>query len=100
MIGLNLWLQRLEHEEGVGQHHQGHMTMQAIQDSPLIVIQATFALGILLELLDRPAQTRQFNQARQESVCRQGTEKPFRIAFLSRQRTLPKQDAGGRYLTL
>src|SRR6266567_6690524 len=64
-IDLNLLPQRLEHEEGVGHHHQGQMPMQAIPTTALNVIEATFAFGILIELLDRPAQMRQFDQARQ-----------------------------------
>src|SRR6266567_4938410 len=43
-IGLNLLPQRLEHEKGVGQHHQGQMAMQAIPTAPLKVIEAAFAL--------------------------------------------------------
>jgi len=45
--------------------------MQAIPTAPLKVIEATFAFGILIELLDRPAQMRQFDQARQGGFCGQ-----------------------------
>jgi hypothetical protein len=46
---------------------------------------------ILIELLDRPAQMRQFHQASQRSIGRQATEKPLGLAFFSWQRTLCKQ---------
>jgi hypothetical protein len=52
---LPLLPQRLEHEEGVGKHDQGHVTVQAIPQTSLIVSEAAFALGILIELLDREA---------------------------------------------
>ena len=37
---MKLLSQRLEHEEGVGQHDQGQMAMQAIPAASLILIQA------------------------------------------------------------
>lgn len=64
-IGWFLLPQRLEHEEGVGQHHQGQMPMQPLPGSPLVVTEATFTFGILIELLDGPPQMGQLHQARQ-----------------------------------
>jgi len=73
----------VEHEEGVGQHHQGQVPMQALPATPLKVIEATFAFALLIELLDWPAQMCQFHQARQGRLRRQATEKPFGLAFLA-----------------
>jgi hypothetical protein len=92
-ISLNLLRERLEHEEGVGQHDQGQMTMQAIPTASLILIQATFPLAVFIELLDWPAQMRQFHQASQGSVGRQTTEKPLGLTFLAWDGALPKQPA-------
>jgi hypothetical protein len=91
--GLNLLPQRLEHEEGVGHHHQGQMAMQALLAASLKVIEATLALAILIELLDWPTQMRQCYQARQGRLGRQATEKPLKLTFRPWQGAFPKQPA-------
>src|SRR4029453_17948457 len=40
----------LTRQKTVGQHHQRQMPMQPIPPPALVVIQATFALGVLIEL--------------------------------------------------
>src|SRR5947209_2306467 len=90
-LGLNLLRERLEHEEGVGQHDQGQMAMQPLPAAPLKVVEATFALAILIELLDGPTHMRQCHQTRQGSVSRQATKKPLGFAFLTWQGAFPKQ---------
>ena len=35
-------LQSLEHEEGIGQHHQCHVAVQSFPGAPLKLVQPTF----------------------------------------------------------
>src|SRR5579883_3142362 len=92
-FGLWLGRERLQHEKGVGQHYQSQMTMQTLPAASLKVSQAAFPLGILIKLLDRPAQVCQFDQTRQGGIGGQVAEKPLRFPFLSRKRPLSKQPA-------
>jgi hypothetical protein len=48
--------------------------MQAIPSSALIVVQATLALGVFIELLNRPAAVGQLDQALQRGVRWQITD--------------------------
>ena len=86
-------LQGLQHQEGIGQHHQRHMAMQPFPGAPLKVVQATFPLGIFVELLNRPAQMGQFYQARRGRLGRQRAEEPPRLTVLAGQGPLPEQPA-------
>src|SRR5215510_10335414 len=61
----------LARQKALGQHDQGEMAMPAIPAPALVVVQATFALGILIELLNRPAAMRQCHQATQRGLRRQ-----------------------------
>ena len=49
-------------QKTIGQHDEGEMPMQAIPAAPLVVVQATLAFGILVELLDGPTAVGQLNQ--------------------------------------
>ena len=89
--GRRLVSQRLEHQEGVGQHHDRQMPMQPLPPTSLKLIQAAFPFGILIELFNRPAQMRQLDQARQGRLGRQGTEEPLGLAFLAWERAFAEQ---------
>ncbi len=93
--GLILCLHRLEQEKDVGQHHQSQMPMHPFPGASLRGREPTLALRILVELFDRPAQMRQFHQARQGRLSRQIAEKPLGFAFLSGKRTLCQQPVFG-----
>lgn len=67
--------------------------MQALPTAPLKVVEATFTLAILIELLDWPTQMRQFHQAGQGRLGRQATKKPLGFAFLTWEGAFPKQPA-------
>src|SRR5437016_280056 len=58
----------LQHEETVGQHDQGQMSMESLPAAPLVVIQAAFLFGIFIKLLDDPARMGQQNQTLQRGV--------------------------------
>src|SRR5689334_20142259 len=72
-------LQPLQHEETVRQHDQCQMPTQAIEVSPLEVVQATFLLGIFVTLLDDPARMCQGDQSFQRGVWGQGREPVLRL---------------------
>ena len=55
--------------------------MQPIPTPALVVVQATFALGVFIELLDGPAAVGQLDQPTQRRVCWQGTEVPLEPRF-------------------
>src|SRR5215475_13393429 len=78
-------------EKAIGQHDQGEVPMQAIPAPALVVVQTTFAFGILIELLDGPAAVGHLNQPLQRRVRRQGTVIPLGLAAFARQRTLTEQ---------
>src|SRR5215510_10126881 len=63
----------LARQKALGQHDQCEMPMQAIPAPALVVGQATFALGVLIELLNRPAAVGQLHQSAQRCVRRQVT---------------------------
>src|SRR5215510_10112096 len=88
-----LMLQSLEHEEGIGQHHQCHVAMQSFPGASLKLVQPTFPFGIFVELLNRPAQMGERYQAQERRIGRQRAKEPTRLAVLSRKRTLPEQPA-------
>ena len=62
--------------------------MHAIPAPPLVVVQATLALGILVELLDGPAAMRQFDQPAQRRVRREVTVIPLEVAAFARHGAL------------
>jgi hypothetical protein len=51
-------------EEGVGEHHQRKMAMQAVPAAALVVAEAALPFGVLIELLDRPPQMGERRQPR------------------------------------
>src|SRR5512134_3968043 len=71
------------------------MPMQAIPAPPLVVVQATLALGVFIELLDRPAAMRQLDQAVQRCLRRQVAEVPLEVTAFAWHRALAKQPALG-----
>src|SRR5215470_5395110 len=83
----------LARQKTVGQHDQGEVPMQPIPAPPLVVVQATLALGVLIELLDGPAAMGQLDEPAQWRVGRQGTEVPFEVTTFARYGTLAKQPA-------
>src|SRR5262252_2814628 len=83
----------LTRQKTVGQHHQREMPMQPIPTSALVVVQATFALGVLIELLDGPAAVGQLNQAVEWRVRWQVTEVPLEVAAFAWHRALAEQPA-------
>src|SRR5262249_46305633 len=83
----------LTRQKTVGQHDQGEMPMQAIPAPALVMVQATFALGVLIELLDGPAAVGHLDQALQRGVHRQGTEVPLPVTTVAGHRALAEQPA-------
>jgi hypothetical protein len=83
----------LARQKTVGQHDQREMAMQAIPAPALVMVQATLALGILVELLNRPAAMRQLDQALQRRVRREGTVLPLHLAANARHRAFAEQPA-------
>src|SRR5215471_15083255 len=78
----------LARQNTVGQHDQCEMPMQPIPAPALIVIQATRALRIFIELLDGPAAVGHLNQALQRGVRRQGAEVPLAVPAVAGHRAL------------
>jgi hypothetical protein len=66
------WHEALGDQEAVGQHGQGEVPVQAVVAAALVVIQPALPLGILIELLDGPAQVGQRHQGWQGRVHRPG----------------------------
>ncbi len=65
-------MEALESEETVGDHDKRQMTMQSIPASSLEAIEATFLLGIFVQLLNHPAsRTRRCNEASSGSTLKQ-----------------------------
>lgn len=69
------------------------MAAQAVPAPSLVVVQPALAFGVLIELLNRPATMRAFDQTLQRCVIRQIAEIPFRVAALTGQRALTDQPA-------
>ncbi len=67
----------LARQKTVGQHDEREMAMQPIPASALIVVQATFTLRVLIELLDGPAAVGHLDQPTQRGVRRQGAKVPL-----------------------
>jgi hypothetical protein len=65
--------------------------MQPIPAPALIMIQATLALRIFIELLDGPAAVGHLDQALQRGVRRQGTQVPLVLTAVARHRALAQQ---------
>src|SRR5215813_14137901 len=83
----------LARQKTIGQHDQRKMPMQAIPAAALIVVQATLALRVFIELLDRPAAMGQLDEARQRGVRRQVTDIPLHLAAGTRHWALTKEPA-------
>src|SRR5262249_13521818 len=83
----------LVRHKAVSQHDQREMPMQAVPAPTLIIVQATLALGILVELLDGPAAVCQFGQPMQRGIRGQGTEIPFDLVAFAWHRPLAEQPA-------
>src|SRR5919197_6112996 len=83
----------LTRQKTVGQHDQGKMPMQAIPAPALVMVQATFALGVLIELLDGPAAVGQFDQPLQWRGRRQVAAIPCEVTALARHAEPDEQQA-------
>src|SRR6516162_3941077 len=83
----------LARQKALGEHDQRQMPMQAIPAPALIVVQATFALGVCIELLDGPAAVGQLDEALQRGVCGQVTAIPLDLTAVTRHRTLAEEPA-------
>src|SRR5215831_17451481 len=83
----------LTREKTIGQHDQREVPMQPIPTPALVMVQATLALGILIELLDGPATVGQLDQPLQGRVCRQGTKIPLHFTASARRGALAEQPA-------
>src|SRR5215831_5684697 len=83
----------LARQKALREHDECEMPMQAIPAPPLVVVQATRALGILLALRDGPAAVGQRDQALQRGVRRQGAEVPLDLAAFARHRAFTEQPA-------
>src|SRR5215470_5449233 len=83
----------LARQKTIGQHDQREMPMQAIPAPPLVVVQATLALGVFIELLDGPAAMGQLDQPAQWRVCWQGTEVPLEVTTCAQYGTLAEEPA-------
>src|SRR5262249_13491034 len=81
----------LTRQKTVGQHHQREMPLQAIPAPALIVVQATLALRVFIELLNGPAAVGQLDQPPQRRIRGQVTVIPLDLAAFARQRTLAEQ---------
>src|SRR5919108_526578 len=60
----------LARQKAIGQPNQGEMPMQASPAPALVMVQAAFALGVLIALLDRPAAVGHLDQPLPWRVCR------------------------------
>ena len=78
-------------QKAIGQHDQREMAMQAIPAAALVMVQATLAFGIFVELLNRPAAMRHLHQALQRRVRWEVTVIPLHLTALARQGTLAEQ---------
>ena len=62
--------------------------MQPIPAPALVMVQTALALGVLIELLNRPAAVRQLHQSMQRGVRRQGAEVPLEVTTFAWHRAL------------
>src|SRR5262249_48588206 len=83
----------LARQKAIREHDECEVPMQAIPTPPLVMVQATFAFGVLVELLDGPTAVRQFDQAVQRRVRGQIAEVLLEVAVLAREATLTEQPA-------
>src|SRR5215831_4150066 len=74
----------LVRQKAISEHDPREMPMQAIPAPPLVVVQATLALGVLIELLDGPAAVGQLDQALQRCLRQQVAEVPLEVAAFAR----------------
>src|SRR5262249_28205983 len=81
----------LARQKTIGQHDQREVPMQAIPAPALVMIQATLALGVLIELLNRPAAVGQLDQPLQRRVGRQVAEVPLEVTVFARYGALAEQ---------
>ena len=71
----------MEHEETVGKHDESQVSMESLEASSLVVIEAAFLFGIFVKLLDDPASMGQQNQTLQRGVFGQHAEPVFDLLF-------------------
>ena len=83
----------LARQKAIGEHDQRQVSMPPIPAPPLVMVQAAFALGILVELLHRPAAMRQLDQSLQRRVRREVTVIPLHLAANARHRAFAEQPA-------
>ena len=83
----------LARQKTVGQHDQCEVPLQAIPAPALVVVQATLALGVFVELLEGPATMGQFDQSVQWRVGWQSAVIPLDVAMVARPRALAEQPA-------
>src|SRR4029453_354872 len=83
----------LARQKAIGEHDQRQVSMQPIPAPPLVMVQAAFALGVLIELLDGPAAVGHPNEAGEWRFRRQGTEVPLEVAACAWHRALAEQPA-------
>src|SRR5262245_12184671 len=81
----------LTREKTIGQHDQREVPMQPIPTPALIVVQATLALRIFIELLNGPAAVGQLDEPLQRRIRGPVTVIPLDLAAFARQRTLAEQ---------
>src|SRR5262245_19242499 len=65
--------------------------MQAVPASALLVVQATLALRVFIELRDGPAAMSQLDQPPQRGVRRQGAKVPLEVTAFAGPRALAEQ---------
>src|SRR5215475_9567052 len=83
----------LARQKAIAEHDQRQMSMQPIPAPPLVMIQAAFALGVLIKLLNGPAAVGQLDQALQGGIRWQVAEVPLAVTTFARYGTLAKQPA-------
>jgi hypothetical protein len=71
----------LEHEKAVGQHDQSQVSMESMEASPLVVIEAAFLFGIFVKLFDDPTRVCQQNQALERGLFGKHAEPVFDLCF-------------------
>src|SRR5262249_16192449 len=74
----------VQRQKTVAQHDQREVPMQPIPAPALVMVQATLALGVFIELLNRPAAVGQLDQPLQRRVCRQVAEVPLEVTMCAR----------------
>src|SRR5262245_28200299 len=74
----------LARQKAIGEHNQCQVSRQPIPAPPLVMVQAAFALGVFIELLNRPAAVGQLHQPLQRRVCGQVTDVPLYFTAFAR----------------